>query len=318
MLSPGDIKQIREQAWLHDHDWELNSCLAGEPFLFYPFLCYFDGIYVSICSFPLDASHDSDDLPERIQNLAAELLHRFHPLVIEVWGPRKTSLSPILPPSFHMVKENRADPHNINLQIDLKRYRFTRGSHLENARKAARIGYRCLQTQADPLTWQHFRLIEEFLDRPDLTPFDRSYTSVSPWIARWPSTRIFNVYKDDHLLGFKTMREVSPSLTISKSSYYTKQVKYVSDFLNYEIIQHYMNQKIKILDLGYSGHKKLLAYKRHWNPNIDNGSFVEQVYSYRSYKPNSPYAHWWARDIIYPALQYDPPETSPTERSPCE
>ena len=318
MLSPQDIEQIRETAWLHDHDWELISCLTGEPFLFYPFLCYWDGIYVSICSFSLDRSMQTNELTDRIRELASKLLHRFHPLVIEIWGPKPTPLNPILPPSFHLITENQADPDNINLQIHLETYRIPRGSHLENARKAARLGYICRTTKGEPLTWQHFALIETFLNRSDLTPFDRTYTTISPWIARWPTTRRFDVYSGDQLIGFKTIREVSPELAISKSSYYARNYKYVSDFMNHRIIQHYIESDVQILDLGYSGHKNLLNYKLHWKPNINNGSFVEQIYSYRSYKPHSPYSHWWARDIIYPALQHEPNPHSPAERTPCD
>ena len=302
MLSPGDLKKIAARAWIHDHDWQLMSLIAGEPFLKDPFLTYWDGKQLSLCTWPLDKNRMDDDLTHTIEESIHHLLDLFHPLIVDVWGPHPIDMADILPPSFRPVRRRGLDPHNINLQLDLSDYEIPRGSHLENARRAARWGYRMRQAAAPGLTWEHLRLVEDFSRRSDLNEFDRIYTAIEPWMAGTPGTRIFSVYQEDRLLGFKSMREITHRLVISKSAYYRRGVKHVSDFLNHAIYEYYIDSEFSILDMGYSGHKKLLDYKRHWKPTIENGSYQEQVYAYRSYRPDSSYSTWWARDIICPAL----------------
>lgn len=311
MLNPEQLKILENKAWIHDHDWELFSLLAGEPHLIGDFLSYWDGTQLSVSAWPIEQSMLSDDLKDRVYEIVPELLDHFHPLAIDIWGPHEICLAPILPKSFHLVSHQKLNPDNVNLQIRLHTYRLPKGTHLENARRAGRRGYVCTHQIGSQLTWQHLQLIEHFLCREDLTDFDRVYTAIEPWISRFSTTRIFSAYESENLLGFKSMREISPVLAVSKSSYYRKGAKHASDFLNHQIIEYYLDSGFRILDLGYSGHRKLLDYKLHWKPNINNGPYEERVYAFRSYQPNAPYSPWWARDIICPNLRTNRPKTGP-------
>lgn len=301
MLNPKQLQTIAEKAWLHDHDWEMISIMSAEPFLCNDFLYYWDGTHLAICSWPLDKTKMNSDLAPMIQEITQKLLKDFDPLMIEMWGPRDIDLAPVLPHAFSKVYSKEANPFNVNFQIELQDYRVPKGSHRENANRAKRWGYTCIPSRG-PLTWQHFQLIDAFLNRKDLQAFDRIYTAIEPWIANLPNTRLFNVYQDGILLGFKSMREISSRIVITKSSYYRPGVKHISDFLTRSIIEYYQAQGTKVLDMGYSGHKNLYNYKKHWKPNINNGSYHEIAYAYRSYTPKSSYGPWWARDILCPAL----------------
>ena len=303
MLTASDIRTITGKAWIHDQDWELSSCLFGEPFLEDDFLFFWDGSRLTFCGWPLSRDLLGPGFEDMVRDEVGKLTILFKPMAVEVWGPRDFPLEGILDPSYRLASIAEADPDHVNLQIELPSYRTPRSTAMENARRAGRMGYRLLHQSPALLTWEHIRLVETFLERRDLSLYDRAYSAVMPALVRFPGSRLFSVFHDSGLLGFKIMRELNSDLVISVSSYFQKGVKFVSDFLNHAIITHYRDSSFRILDMGYSGHRKLLEYKMHWKPTINNGPYWERTYTHRSHHPSGRYPSWWIRDILEPALR---------------
>jgi hypothetical protein len=304
VLTAGDIRTIADKAWIHDHDWELSACLFGEPFLEDDFLYFWDGSRLTFCGWPLSRDLLGQELQDIVRDEIGKLMLLFKPMTVEVWGPGDFPLDGVLGRSYNLVSTIVADPDHVNLQIELPSFRMPRNTAVENAGHAGRLGYHCIVQNPGFLTWEHFRLVETFLERRDLSLYDRAYSAVMPALARFPGTRLFSAFGDSGLLGFKVMRELNSDLVISVSSYYQKGVKFVSDFLNHAIIAYYRDSSFRILDMGYSGHRKLLEYKMHWKPTINNGPYWERTYTHGSHRPSGRYPSWWIRDLLEPVLRF--------------
>src|SRR6266540_5774878 len=84
-----------------------------------------------------------------------------------------------------------------------------------NAIQSERSGVHYRISSGLEFTWQHFSLIERFLSRNDLTPFDKVFNVVSPCVARSQRTTTFEAYKGDELLGFSIVRETLKNVAIA-------------------------------------------------------------------------------------------------------
>ena len=305
MLEQSDCKFIETNGWIMDNDWELLSCLLGEPFLFDGFLCFWDGTHAVICGWPVERSAMAKDMKERLFSAAQECLGLFFPKLIEVWGPQNVSLDPILPSNYMKAEEISANPNNVNIQIQYAEYEMIKtrkNRSYQNAMQAERAGVYCKITKGSDFTWQHFAMLEKFLTRDDLGTFDRTYSALAPILTRSRKTTMFQACQDEEILGFILVREVLKDVAIATWGSYKNGPLHPSDFLHLKMIEYYQHTEKPILDMGYSAHINLLKYKQNWGANINNGSYYSSAYVQDKYQMPNGYSHWWARELLQPVL----------------
>ena len=100
------------------------------------------------------------------------------------------------------------------------------------------------------------------------------------------------------LLGFSVVREVFAHVAVAMWGCYLNSHMHPSDFVYFNLVQHYSKTDHTTLDLGYSMHEKLMKYKLRWGANVNNGPFGNVSYSRADYTPPMGHWHWWLRDVI--------------------
>jgi hypothetical protein len=303
MLGQNDCAFIETNGWIMDNDWELLSCLFGEAFLFDVFICFWDGINVTVCAYPIEQSTLLEGIRERLFDTVKKCLSQFAPKVIDIWGPQNIPLDSILPSNFNRVGQYLGDPDNVNIQIHYAEYGIPRNRNFRNAKHAENAGVHCKITQGSEFTWQHFVLIEKLATRDDFGNFDRTYSALAPILTRSPKTTMFEAFKDEELLGFILVREVLREVAIATWASYNKGSLKASDFLQYKMIEHYQQLGVSSLDLGYSAHRNLLEYKHRWGVNVNNGPYYGYSYIRDDYIASGKYSgYWWVRDFLQSVL----------------
>jgi hypothetical protein len=296
MLTAAQQERIFRLGWLMDHDWEFLSCLFGEPFLAQDLLYFFDGSHLSICTWPVDRALLQDDLQQVAWSVLQAGLQELAPSFVDLWGPEFSI--PRALPGFRLVSAYPGCASNVNLQIHYDTYALPANRNLRNARQAKRAGLRCVTTRATALTWRHLRMLEEFLQRPDIGPFERTYNCTAPSLAWAESTVFFNAYDEDRLVGFIGVRECLQDVAVATWAAYRRDAHKASDFLQLCMIDHYSEAGLPVLDLGYSIRSELLAYKLRWGANANNGSYADFSFAREDYEPPSSNWHWLARSLF--------------------
>jgi hypothetical protein len=295
MLTAEQQERVFRVGWLMDHDWEFLSCLLGEPFLEQDLLFFFDGSHLSICTWPVDRSLMRDGLVQGVWSVLQACLKKLTPCFVDLWGPEFSM--PCGLPGFRPVTAHPGCASNVNLQIHYENYALPANRNIRNALQAKRSGLQCVMARARSLTWKHMRMFEDFLQRPDIGPFDRTYTCAAPSLAWSEKTVFFNAYEGDRLVGFIGVRECLENVAIATWAAYEKEAYKVSDFLQLCLIDHYFRSGIPVLDLGYSIRSELLTYKLRWGANANNGSYADFSFARSDYDPSPGNRHWLARSL---------------------
>lgn len=295
---------IKRNGWMVDHDWEILSCILGEPFLINHLLCYWDGSHLFVCSWPLERWMPIDNQTEQLLSTVAECNKLFWPQSVEIWGPLCISLKSVLPNRFKRLSLKIASDDNVNLQIRFLDYIFPNKSRFfKRTIQAEKQGMICRTTNNLLFASRHHKLLADFIRRhQNLRPFDRAYFSLAPIFACHGEARVFEAILNGESQGLIIVRENLRNTAIATWSF-SNWENHTSDFLHRKMIEFYKESDFQYLDFGYSVNKNLLNYKTKWYLNVNNGApcsytFVDKQMSL--YKgPN----YWWT--MLYQSDLYD-------------
>jgi hypothetical protein len=289
MIKDDSENEIREKGWILDHDVYLFSLLYGEPFIENSFLYFWDGDNLFFNGWSINKKSDGNNLKITVE----ETINKLDPIYFEYWGPIELEKSEIERKNYKRVFSERPDKYNVNQQLALSQFRtpLSNAKRMYGVRKAQERNSSFQITRGTNFTWQHLKLIDEFIRQKGLMGFDLNYNLLFPGLFYSPETILAEVWINEVLIAFGVIRLSLRQGPVLTHAYINNKFNGTSDYLYYSLIQYYKSS-FEIFDFGYSVNKNLYSFKSKWNININNGSYYSEGFT-KSHNYTNPASPWW-------------------------
>jgi hypothetical protein len=292
-ISQWQAAALGAQAYTYDHNYSYYSLLLGEPFVSEGLLYYFDGRVLSLNTFFLRRAD-----PGNARALVMALFEDLQPEAVSIWGPVPDTLVFSVPAGWHRYVIAEPNPHQRDIILSLSTFDPGRVPHLKRSAAHARSeGIEVRISSERQVTWQHLRLIQDWVQDPRVDAFDRLLYSLIPsrLIAR-PATLV-ETWSAGSLLGFAVLDFIGEGFPVYLAGFRQRGSAGIGDLLVNELALHCQSAGFRRLSLGHSYTRGLLEFKMKWGECEMMETFWEVLLIRSHSSLRTSLFHWLPRSI---------------------
>lgn len=285
MLSSNELKRVAQLGHRYDHAWRYTSLLAGEPFLIDGSLLHFDSRHLYILDFPLSPEDGG------VASQFDAVIRDFKPSLVWYSGARPLESSR-MPEALRPIHRWEPDLADVCMEILLNDFRL--GADNKRAgwiRGCERRGYRVTQSSPGFLGSAHIQMIERFVERANPGVIARAYIGCLGHFVRLPDAWLVEVWHANRLLAFGVVEGWFENMDVFLYGFAGPDAPGAFDLLQWAVIENARSRGKRILNVGYSIHAGIRAFKEKWGATpIGQGYYDQLWHAYDT--PHPSHAHW--------------------------